>query len=59
MYCNPGLSFDAHSFQPMRIMPVTHTLMEHPLLQLDSLVELSKRLAQRGLVRGRTPHPCR
>jgi hypothetical protein len=51
MYRDPGLSFDAAAFEPMRIMPVRHTLMEHPLLQLDSLVELAKRLETRGLVR--------
>jgi hypothetical protein len=51
MYENPGLTFDQASYQPMRIMPVTHTLMEHPLLQLERLVELAQRLAPRGLVR--------
>jgi uncharacterized RmlC-like cupin family protein len=51
MYCNPGLTFDSVSFDPMRIMPVKHRLMEHPLLQLHNLVELAQRLATRGLVR--------
>lgn len=51
MYRDPGLTFDASAFEPMRIMPVRHTLMEHPLLQLGSLVELARRLEPRGLVR--------
>jgi hypothetical protein len=51
MYRDPGLTFDTAAFEPMRIMPVRHALMEHPLLQLDSLIDLAKRLESRGLVR--------
>jgi hypothetical protein len=51
MYQNPGIAFDTSRFQPMQIMPVTHTLMGHPLLQLDSLIELAKRLERTGSVR--------
>jgi len=50
-YVNPGVSFDRGAFEPMRIMGVQHTLMEHPLLQLGSLVELARRLESRGAVR--------
>jgi hypothetical protein len=44
MYENPGIEFDRTAFDPMQIMPVTHRLMEHPLLQLPQLVELAGRL---------------
>lgn len=51
MYNSPGIKFDTSRFEPMRIQPVSHALMAHPLLQLPSLVELAKRLERRGLVR--------
>jgi hypothetical protein len=51
MYTSPAIDFDLEAFQPMRIMPVRHQLMGHPLLALQSLVELAKRLEPRGLVR--------
>jgi hypothetical protein len=38
-------------FDPWRIQPVRHRLMEHPLLQLDQLIELGKRLEANGRVR--------
>lgn len=51
MYTTPEITFDRASFSPMRIMPVRHRLMEHPLLQLDRLVELAARLERVGQVR--------
>jgi hypothetical protein len=50
-YRNPGVSFDTAGFHPMRIMPVRHELMGHPLFQLSNLLDLAKRLEPRGLVR--------
>lgn len=47
----PGLTFDTDAFEPMRIMPVRHTLMGHPLLELPRLVELGRRLGATGSVR--------
>src|SRR5687768_4754278 len=51
MYQDPGIQFDAAGFDPMRITPVSHQLMGHPLLELDSLLALAKRLEPRGMVR--------
>lgn len=39
------------TFDPWKIQAVTHQLMSHPLLQLDALVALGKRLEARRLVR--------
>ncbi|MEZ4403032.1 MAG: hypothetical protein R3B06_23620, partial [Kofleriaceae bacterium] len=39
------------SFDPWRITGLTHALADHPLLQLDALVELGKRQEARRLVR--------
>jgi hypothetical protein len=50
-YHGPGLSLDADAFEPMRIMPVRHALMGHPLLELSRLVELGRRLGASGSVR--------
>jgi hypothetical protein len=50
-YAGPGIEFDLASYDPMRIMPVRHTLMGHPLLQLSSLLALAKRLEPTGGVR--------
>lgn len=50
LYQNPGITFDTATFDPMRITPVQHALMGHPLLELPSLIALAERLA-RGLVR--------
>jgi Cupin-like domain len=50
-YQNPGISFDAAAFDPMRIMPVRHHLAAHPLLEFGSLVDLAKRLERAGAVR--------
>ncbi len=47
----PQIEFDGARFDPMRVMPVTHQLMNHPLLQLDKLVALGRRLAPSNSVR--------
>jgi Cupin-like domain len=39
------------AFDPWKIQAVSHSLMEHPLLQIESLVELGRRLESRKLVR--------
>lgn len=39
--------FDARDFNPKRIQPVTHGLGEHPLLQLDALRALARRLPEK------------
>lgn len=39
------------SFDPWKIQAVTHRLADHPLLQIDALIELSKRQQARKLVR--------
>jgi hypothetical protein len=56
MYRHPGIELDVSAFEPMRITPVKHALMEHPLLQLDRLVELAERLHARGEVRSHNGH---
>jgi hypothetical protein len=45
------IDFDVDTFDPMRIMTVTHDLVDHPMLQLPALVELGKRQAAAGRVR--------
>jgi hypothetical protein len=42
---------DWSTFDPWRIQPLRHHLSDHPLLQFDELVELCRRLDQRGSVR--------
>jgi hypothetical protein len=49
LYTGPGLEFE--DFEPMRIMNVRHTLTNHPLLTMPSLVALADRLGARGSVR--------
>ncbi len=41
----------AHGFDPWRVQAVKHHLSGHPLLQLDSIVELGRRQEERRLVR--------
>jgi len=48
------VDLDPASFDPWRIQAVTHRLMDHPLLQIDALVELGRRLEARRLVRTHT-----
>ncbi len=43
--------FDATQFHPWKIQRVEHELADHPLLQLESLIALGKRLEARRLVR--------
>jgi hypothetical protein len=45
------IQLDRATFDPWKIQAVTHRLSDHPLLQLDALVELGKRLAPKRLVR--------
>lgn len=45
------IELDAGSFQPWAIQAVPHGLSDHPLLQLDALVELGRRQQARNLVR--------
>ena len=45
---------DPASFDPWKIQAVRHTLSDHPLLQIDALVELGKRQQARKLVRTHT-----
>jgi hypothetical protein len=45
------VDFDVDGFDPMRITTISHNLVDHPMLQLPSLVELAKRQAAAGRVR--------
>jgi hypothetical protein len=45
---------DPASFDPWKIQAVRHALSDHPLLQIDALVELGKRQQARKLVRTHT-----
>ena len=47
----PRIRIDQDAFDPWKIQAVTHELSSHPLLQIDSLVQLGRRLQERGLVR--------
>lgn len=47
----PRMDVDWDTFDPWRIQPVQHRLVEHPLLQPDQLIELGKRLEGIGRVR--------
>jgi hypothetical protein len=47
----PHIHIDAATFEPWKIQALTHSLVEHPLLQIDALVELGKRQQERNLVR--------
>jgi hypothetical protein len=42
---------DPATFEPWRVQALTHELVDHPLLQIDALVELGKRQEERKLVR--------
>jgi len=46
----PRIQIDP-SFEPWKVQAVTHALSDHPLLQIDALVELGKRQQARKLVR--------
>jgi hypothetical protein len=47
----PAIEVDWGKFSRSLVMPVTHHLAAHPLLQLPSLIELGKRLEAKGRVR--------
>jgi len=47
----PRIAIDRAVFDPWKIQAVTHQLVDHPLLQIESLIELGRRLQQRRLVR--------
>ena len=48
---NPLVSFHEGPFDPWKIAAAEHRLCAHPLLQLDALVDLGRRLEARRLVR--------
>jgi hypothetical protein len=45
------IDVDWAKFDPWKVTPVRHSISEHPLLQLDSLVQLGSRLAKVGRIR--------
>lgn len=45
------VKLDPATFDPWKLQAVTHHLADHPLLQIDALVELGKRQQARRLVR--------
>jgi Cupin-like domain len=45
------IQFDEAAFDPMKVMPVRHSLSGHPLLQLSKLTALGRRLDRAGAVR--------
>jgi len=45
------VTLDVDAFDPWRIGEVHHRLCDHPLLRIDALVDLARRLEQRRLVR--------
>jgi hypothetical protein len=47
----PRIHVDPATFEPWKIQALTHALSDHPLLQIDALVELGKRQQERKLVR--------
>jgi hypothetical protein len=47
----PRIHVDPATFEPWKIQALTHALSDHPLLQIDALVELGKRQQERNLVR--------
>ena len=47
----PRIHIDPAHFDPWKIQAVTHDLSDHPLLQIDALVELGQRQQARKLVR--------
>ncbi|HEY0194545.1 MAG TPA: cupin-like domain-containing protein [Kofleriaceae bacterium] len=47
----PRIHVDPATFDPWKVQAVTHALSDHPLLQLDALIELGKRQQARKLVR--------
>ena len=50
----PRIHIDPARFDPWKVQAITHALSDHPLLQIDALVELGKRQQERRLVRTHT-----
>jgi hypothetical protein len=50
----PRIHVDPATFDPWKIQALTHALSDHPLLQIDALVELGRRQQERRLVRTHT-----
>jgi hypothetical protein len=50
----PRIHVDPATFEPWKIQSLTHSLSDHPLLQIGALVELGKRQQERKLVRTHT-----
>jgi hypothetical protein len=51
---SPLIDSDWPNFNPWAVTPVRHSISEHPLLQIDQLVELAKRLESKGRIRAHT-----
>ena len=51
---SPLIELDWPNFRPWAVAPVRHKVSEHPLLQIDQLVELAKRLENEGRIRSHT-----
>lgn len=49
----PCIALDP-AFEPWKVQALTHALSDHPLLQIDALIELGKRQQARRLVRTHT-----
>lgn len=45
------IHIDPATFDPSKLQAFTHALADHPLLELDALVELGRRQQQRALIR--------
>jgi hypothetical protein len=45
------IHLDPAAFEPWKVQDATHTLSDHPLLQIGALIELGKRQQQRNLIR--------
>jgi hypothetical protein len=51
---SPLIELDWPNFRPWTVTPVTHSISEHPMLQIGQLVELAKRLDSEGRIRAHT-----
>jgi len=50
----PQIELDWENFQPWKVTPVRHRMADHYLLKPEQLIELSRRLEQRGRIRTHT-----
>src|SRR5262249_53442743 len=48
---NNYIKLDPATFDPWKVQPITHTLADHPLLRIEALAELGRRLESRKQVR--------